>query len=190
MDWLLPIIGVLVIAAIAAAYNRLVKLRNRVREAWSDIDVQLKRRHDLIPSLVQIVRGYAKHEKDLLEDVARIRRASLQPATVREIGETEVHVSASLKTLLGLVEAYPDLKADRNFLSLQDDLVDVEDHLQYARRYYNGSVRDYNNRVESVPTNFVALLTGFEAEEYFEIERVIERSAPRIGMHGQHTDTE
>jgi len=152
--------------------------------------VQLKRRHNLIPNLVTTVTAYARHEEDVLKEVTEVRSRFTKKQNVKETGELENGVSRSLKTLLALVEAYPDLKADKNFLELQDELVEIEDHLQYARRYYNGSVRDLNNLVESFPSNLVCGLLGGRSSDYFEIDRAIERQVPSVSMTGRHNESE
>jgi LemA protein len=161
----------------ALTFNRLVRHRNLVREAWSGIDVQLKRRHDLVPGLVESVRGHASFERGVLEEVTRLRadaRAS------RALQDGENALATQLRGLLAVVEAYPQLRAGASFLALQQRLVDVEDHLQMARRYYNGTVRDYNTAVESFPSNLVARAFGFPLEEFFEVESAIERAVPEV----------
>lgn len=172
-------LGVAVAAAgVALAFNRLVRRRNLVREAWSGIDVQLKRRHDLVPNLVEAVRGHASFERGVLEDVTRLRAGT---RASRELQDGENALSVELRRLVAVAEAYPDLRAGESFLDLQRRLADVENQLQMARRYYNGTVRDYNTAVESFPANLVARTFGFPAEEFFEVESAIERAAPSIG---------
>lgn len=152
-------------------YNRLVKDRNRVSAAWSDIDVQLERRYDLIPQLVKAVDQYAKYEKTTLEAVATLRAKAQQLKDTPDIdarGQVEEALSAGVQKLVALVENYPDLKANENFLSLQQQLVDTENYLQFARRFYNGSVRQFNTRIETVPDNIVAGLFGFNPRAYFQ----------------------
>jgi LemA protein len=149
-------------------FNRLVRDRNLLKEAWSGIDVQLKRRADLVPALVETVKGYARHEQQLFTDVAKIR-------TPHEVVE-------GLKQIFALVESYPELKADKNFLDLQKNLVDVEDNLQYARRYYNGCARNYNTRVQTFPSLLVAKPFGFREEPFFEVEYVTERRNPDVAF--------
>jgi LemA protein len=161
-------------------YNRLVKGRQLVREGWSGIDVQLKRRADLIPNLVEVVRGYAAHERTLLEELTRLRGATLQAASIAEHRDVADRMQAALQQLFVTVEAYPNLKADKSFLSLQDELVTLEDQIQMARRYYNGTVRDQNIRVESFPSNFVAGWFGFPLAEYFGIEDAADRQVPKV----------
>ena len=161
---------VLILIALAGVvlYNRLIRSRNRVNTAWSDIDVQLQRRHDLIPRLVKAVDQYAKYEKATLAAVTELRTEAMQQAEIRARGKAEEKLSAGIERLLALAESYPDLKANENFLSLQKDLVETENYLQFARRYYNGSVRDYNTMTESVPSNVVAGLFGFRPRDFFQ----------------------
>jgi LemA protein len=161
-------------------YNRLVRSRNVVSEAWAGIDVQLQKRAELVPNLVQTVKGYALHESSVLEDVSRIRSGG--DTSVNARGEQETTISRSLGRLIALAEDYPDLKASEGFQQLHGSLVDIEDHLQYARRYYNGAARNNNNLVESFPSNLVANQFGFPLAEFFEIELAIQRSAPDVDL--------
>ena len=163
-------------------FNRLILLRNRLREAWSGIDVQLKRRHDLVPELVECVRGYRNHEQGVLVEVARARTQALAAAGVAEAGPAENSLTSGLRSLFALAEAYPDLKADQNFRKLSDALVEIEDQIQYARRYYNGSVRDVNIQVESFPGCIVARLFGFQEQPFFEIESAMVRQTPEVKL--------
>ncbi len=158
---------VLTIAGIVF-YNRLIRSRNRVDTAWSDIDVQLQRRHDLVPRLVKAVDQYAKYERATLEAVTELRAEAMQQIDVRARGKVEEKLGAGLGRLIALAESYPDLKANENFLNLQNELVETENYLQFARRYYNGSVRDYNTMTESVPSNIVAALFNFSPREFFQ----------------------
>jgi LemA protein len=155
-------------AVVVVLYNRLVSSRNRVRNAWSDIDVQLQRRHDLVPKLVKAVDAYAKYEKATLEAVTELRAEAMRVIDVDARGEAEQALSEGVGRLLALAEDYPDLKANENFLKLQSELVETENYLQFARRYYNGSVRDYNTMTETVPSNLVASLFGFGPREFFQ----------------------
>lgn len=161
-----------VVAALFGAgvwiYNRLIRSRNRVDTAWSDIDVQLQRRHDLIPQLVKAVDQYARYERATLEAVSELRAEAMRQASIDARGDAEEKLSEGVGKLLALAENYPDLKANENFLSLQRDLVETENYLQFARRYYNGSVRDYNTLVESVPSNLVAKGFGFGQRDFFQ----------------------
>jgi len=176
------VVSAVIAAWFIATFNRLVRDRNRAREAWSGIDVQLKRRHNVVPNLVRTVQGYARHEQDLFDKVTARRTACMRTATARDAGDAENMLSGALRSLLAVVEAYPNLKANDSFLQLQSDLSRVEDQIQLARRYYNGCVRDYNIRVESFPGMAVAALTGFRSEEFFEIEYATERAVPDVAM--------
>jgi LemA protein len=162
--------GVLIVFAILVAvlYNRLVRDRNRVDGAWSDIDVQLQRRHDLIPQLVKAVDQYAKYERATIEAVTALRAEAMRTRDVELLGKAEEELSGGVRRLLALAEQYPDLKANENFLKLQSELVETEDYLQFARRYYNGSVREFNTRIETIPSNFVAGWFGFTSRSFFQ----------------------
>ncbi len=149
-------------------YNRLIRSRNRVSTAWSDIDVQLQRRHDLVPRLVTAVDQYAKYERATLEAVTELRAEAMKQADVAARGEAEEKLSAGVGKLIALAENYPDLKANENFLNLQNELVETENYLQFARRYYNGAVRDFNTMIESVPSNIVAGLFKFSQRDFFQ----------------------
>lgn len=166
----------------ALTYNAFVTLGNKVNEAFSGVDVQLKRRHDLVPNLVRVVRAYASHERETLEEVVAARNAATVAESVPERSDRETGLARSLGRLIALVERYPELKADGNFRRLQDDLVEVEDHLQYARRYYNGTVRDHNTRIQRFPANLLAGLLGRGARDFFQIEDDTERRAPSVSM--------
>jgi LemA protein len=161
------VIAVLLVAG-AALYNQLVRGRNRVNNAWSDIDVQLQRRHDLVPRLVTAVDQYAKFEKATLEAVTELRAEAMHVAEVRARGKVEEKLAQGVMRLIALAENYPDLKANENFLKLQGELVETEDYLQFARRYYNASVREYNTRTETIPSNIVARLFDFTQREFFQ----------------------
>ena len=164
------ILAVVILTAVfgVVIYNRLIRGRNRVDTAWSDIDVQLQRRHDLIPRLVTAVDQYANYEKATLEAVTELRNEAMRVADVKSKGKAEEKLSAGIDRIIALAEAYPDLKANENFLELQNELVETENYLQFARRYYNGSVRDYNTMTETVPSNFVANGFNFEARDFFQ----------------------
>ena len=159
-------LGLILIAGVLI-YNRLIRSRNRVDTAWSDIDVQLQRRHDLIPRLVKAVDHYASYEKATLEAVTQLRAEAMQQAEISARGEVEEKLSAGIERLLALAENYPDLKANENFLNLQNELVETENYLQFARRYYNGSVRDYNTMTQSVPSNRLAGGVGVTSRDIF-----------------------
>ena len=161
-------------------YNRLVKTRNRVSEAWAGIDVQLQRRYDLVPNLVATVKGYTKHESSVLERVTRLRGNPEMELTER--ADQESGLSRSIGRLFALAEDYPDLKASAGFAQLHESLVEVEKHLQFARRYYNGSVRDNNNLVEGFPSMIIANVFGFIGAMFFEIELASQRAAPQIDL--------
>jgi len=161
-------------------YNRLIRSRNLLNEAWSGIDVQLKRRHDLIPNIIETVKGYVKHERKVLEEITALRSRLAGPATVQEKGQLENSFSQALKSIFALAEAYPDLKANQNFIELQRTLADAEEQIQLARRYYNGAARDYNTMVESFPSNMMASIFGFTKAEFFEIELATEREVPGV----------
>ena len=165
---ILIIFGAAIIIAGVLIYNRLIRARNRVDTAWSDIDVQLQRRHDLVPNLVKAVDQYAKYERATLEAVTELRAEARQISDVEELGRVEEELSAGLQKLIAVAEDYPDLKANENFLELQAELVETENYLQFARRYYNGSVRDYNTLTETVPSNIVASLFGFDLRKFFQ----------------------
>lgn len=168
--------------SLVVIYNGLVRGRILVREGFSGIDVQLKRRHDLIPNLVSAVQGYAAHEKRVLEQVTNLRAQAMSDLTVSDKQRDENQLSGALKSLLAVVEHYPELQANTNFLDLQQQLSSVEDALQKARRYYNGTVRDYNTQVQSFPSNLVAGLFAFERAEFFELESVAEAAVPQAGF--------
>ncbi len=178
----LIILAIIVAVALAgvAIYNSLVKLRNTSEQAWSDVDVQLKRRYDLIPNLVETVKGYASHEQETFEKVVQARNQAMGAATPGEQGQAENFLTSALKSLFALAEAYPDLKANQNFLDLQDELSNIEEQIQLARRYYNAVVRDLNTKIESVPSNFVANMFNFEKREYFELDSDEERETPKV----------
>lgn len=184
MSWILLGLVVLVVVYLIALYNGLVKKRQMVEEGWSGIDVQLKRRADLIPNLVETVKGYAAHESDTLEQVTAMRAkvgqaAGAAPAD-RAVAEGEL--SNALGRLFAVAEAYPDLKADSNFRELHKSLDEIEDALQHSRRYYNGAVRNLNVAVESFPSNLVAGQFGFQKADYFEIEDASDRAAPKVSF--------
>ena len=166
------LLGVLVVLGlwIIGAYNGLVTLKNRVQEAWSDIDVQLKRRYDLIPNLVETVKGYAKHEAGTLENVIKARNAAMSAENRHDKAVAENALSGTLKSLFALAEAYPDLKAQQGFHQMQLDLKDAEDKIQASRRFYNANVRDFNTRTQVFPTNLVAKQLGFSKYEFFEAD--------------------
>jgi LemA protein len=175
----------LVVAALVGGgvliYNSLVKLRETADAAWADVDVQLKRRYDLIPNLVETVRGYAGHEKDTFEAVVEARSRAMSSQGPAERAEAEGMLTGALKSLFALSESYPDLRASDNFRQLQGTLSELEDDIQKSRRYYNAVIRDYNTRVGQVPTNLVARSFGFREREFFELDEG-ERAVPRVSF--------
>ena len=183
-------IGLLVVLALAAAvivwgvviYNSLVRMRSMVEEAWSGIDVQLKRRTDLVPNLVSTVKGYAAHEKGTLEEVIRLRNMAQSAQGVNETAQAQGLLGQALGRLFALAESYPDLKANANFAQLQATLGEIEEQIQLARRYYNGAVRNLNIAVESFPSNLVAGRFGFAKAEFFELESAAERAVPTVSF--------
>ena len=176
------VVAILVIVVIGM-YNSLITLKNRVDEAASDIDVQLKRRYDLIPNLIEVVKGYAVHEKETLERVVTARNAAMaaqNSGDAKMQAEAENALSSTLKSIFALSENYPDLKANQNFLELQRELTDTEDKIQASRRFYNGNVRDFNTKLQIFPTNIIAGMLGFTAREFFEIENAAERNNVQV----------
>ena len=166
--WIIVVVLVLVLLWVVSAYNGLIALKNRVQEAWSDIDVQLKRRHDLIPNLIETVKGYAKHEKAVFEKVTELRTAAMSATSLKDKAETEGQLTDTLKSLFAVSENYPELKANQNFLQLQGELTDTEDKISAARRFYNGNVRDFNTKIQVFPTNTFATQLHFKAFDLFE----------------------
>ncbi len=177
-------LGLIVVAVlglgIIAVYNSLVKLCNRAREAWADIDVQLKRRYNLIPNLVETVKGYATHERELFEKVTQARASAMGASGLKEKGAAENILSNTLKSLFAVAENYPDLKASVNFLELQRELRDTEDKVQAARRFYNANVRDLSIKIESFPSSIVANMFGFKKMELFELAEAEQREVPKV----------
>jgi LemA protein len=166
---ILAIIVVLVLWAVLS-FNRLVSMRNRAKEAWADIDVQLKRRYDLIPNLVNTVKGYATHESTAFENVTKARAAAMGATSLADKSQAEATLANSLKSVFAIAEAYPDLKANQNFMALQGELTDTEDKIQAARRFYNGNVRDLNTAIQAFPGNIIAGSFGFQAMEFFQLD--------------------
>jgi len=163
------IIPVAIVVILIIIYNRFVRLANRVAEAWSDIEVQMKRRYDLIPNLVETVKGYATHEKGVFESVTQARAAAMGATSLADHAKAENMLSSTLKSLFAVSEAYPQLRANENFLDLQKELTDAEDKIQAARRFYNGNVRDYNTLLESFPSNLIGKAFSFARKEFFEL---------------------
>jgi LemA protein len=179
---LLVFLAILVVIGliIGGMYNGLVQLRVRADSAWSDIDIQLKRRHDLIPNLVETVKGYAAHEKGTFENVARYRSAAMAATSTEDRAQAEGQLTQALRGLLAVAEAYPELKANAQFMSLQQQLSDLEDALQNSRRYYNAVVRDLNTKIQSFPTNIIAGMFNFQQRQFFEITDPTERAVPTV----------
>jgi len=163
-------------------FNSLVKAKNIFREAWSGIDVQLKRRFDLVPNLVETVKGYSSHEKQVFEGITQIRSQSISPQNIQEISQSENQITNSLKNLFAVAESYPELKASENFLNLHKSLVTIEDELQMARRYYNGTIRDYNTKIQTFPNNLIAGIFKFTPEQFFEIELATQKDNPEVKL--------
>lgn len=182
MTALLVVLGLVVLIGLYAVgiYNKLVKLKNLVAEAWSGIDVQLKKRYDLIPNLVETVKGYAAHEKETLENVTRARTAAQQATTVEGQQVAEKNLSGALMNLIAVAERYPDLKANTNFLELQNTLAVVEGDIEKARRYYNGNVREQNTLIESFPSNLIANAFGFVKSAFFELDNPAQKENPTV----------
>lgn len=166
--FILIILAIVIIAVLL--YNSLIRSRNRVDESWADIEVQLKRRYDLIPNLVNTVKGYATQESGVLERVTQARTAAMGAQSTAEKIKDENQLSGTLKSLFAVAEAYPDLKSNQNFMQLQSDLTDTEDKIQAARRFYNGNVRDFNTKIEVFPTNIFASMLGFAKKAFFDID--------------------
>ncbi len=176
---ILAVLAVVILWAIAV-FNGLIRLKNRTEEAWADIDVQLKRRHDLIPNLIETVKGYAAHEKQVFENVTKARTKAIGAQGIGEKGQAENALTNTLKTLFAVAESYPDLKANANFLDLQRELADTENKIQAARRFYNGNVRDLNIKIENFPSRIIASMFKFGKREFFEIEEAAEREVPEV----------
>ena len=181
MAVIIGIVGGVLLVGIIAIYNRLVRLRNRTENAWSQVDVQLKRRYDLIPNLVETVKGYASHERETFEAVVQARAAAQEAGTVEQQAEAEDFLTGALRKLFALAEDYPELRASENFQNLQAELSETEDKISVARQIYNDTTLSYNNAVQTVPSNLIAGMFGFEVRAYLEVERGV-RSAPEVGF--------
>jgi len=179
---LLVVLGIVLILVVwfTGIYNGLVRLKNQVKNAWSQIDVQLKRRHDLIPNLVETVKGYASHEKDTLERVVQARSRAMGAQNMDERIQAEGELSQALGKLMLLVESYPDLKANQNFLALQEELTSTENKISFARQFYNDAVMTYNNKIQMFPSNIVAGIFNFKEATFFKVENEAEREAPKV----------
>jgi LemA protein len=186
MLWLWIILGILAVALLVfvVIYNGLIRLRNQVKNAWAQIDVQLKRRYDLIPNLVETVKGYAKHERETFESVTNARNLAqkLSDSSVGARAKAESELSSALGRLLAVVENYPDLKANQNFLALQEELTSTENKISFSRQFYNDSVLRLNNQIQMFPSNIVANMTGFRTAEFFEVTVAAEREAPKVSF--------
>jgi LemA protein len=180
--WILVAVVVVLVVAAVLIYNRLVALRNRVDNGWAQIDVQLRRRYDLIPNLVETVKGYASHEREVFEDVTRARAAAIDATAVDAQATAENQITRGLRQLLAVAEAYPELKANQNMLALQEELGSTENKVAFARQAFNDSVMVYNTARETFPNNIVAGIGGFAAAQPFEIESPKEREAPRVSF--------
>lgn len=178
------VIVLLIILYVVATYNSLIKLRNRTEEAFSDIDTQLKRRHDLIPNLIETVKGYAAHERQTFDSVTQARTNAVNAHGPQAQAAAEGILGQALGRLFAVAEAYPDLKANENFLQLQNELTDTEDKIQASRRFYNMNVRDLNIKIQSVPSNIVANMANIEEREFFELEDPAEREVPEVSFAG------
>lgn len=179
----LYLLGLIIVVAVVwffAVYNLLISLKVRVENAWSQIDVQLKRRHDLIPNLVEAVKGYMAYEKDTLERVIKARAQAIDATTLKDKAQAENFLTQTLRSLFAVVERYPDLKANQNVLKLQEELTSTENRIAFARQYYNDEVRLFNTRIQVVPSNFVAGIAGFSQKEFFEIEDAAQKEAPEV----------
>lgn len=181
---LLILVGLVVIVLVwaAGAYNGLIRLRNQVENAWAQIDVQLKRRYDLIPNLVETVKGYAKHERETFERVTQARNMAMNAKGVADRAQAENVLTGALKSLFAVAEAYPELKANQNFLSLQEELISTENKIAFSRQFYNDSTMTYNTQTETFPTNFIANMFTFTRREFFEVKEATAREAPKVSF--------
>ena len=180
------LVGVVVVVggAVIAIFNGLVRLRNEVKNAWAQIDVQLQRRHDLIPNLVETVKGYAKHEREVFENVTKARASAMSASGAHAQGMAENLLTRALGGMMAVVENYPDLKASQNFLALQEELASTENKIAFARQYHNDAVMRLNTKIQMFPSNIVASIFAFKPAEFFEVEEMAARSAPKVGMGG------
>lgn len=176
------VVVVALILWFVADYNRIIKLRNQLKNAWSQIDVQLKRRHDLIPNLVETVKGYAGHEKETLQGVIEARARATSASGVEEQSRAESALSGALGRLMMVVEQYPDLQANQNFLALQEELTSTENKIGFSRQHFNDSVMTFNTKIQSIPSNIIAGMFGFKEEKFFELEDKKEREAPKVAF--------
>lgn len=180
--WIIIIVVILIIIGVIFIYNRLVTMRNRVDESWADIDVQLKRRYDLIPNLVETVKGYAAHEKEVFEKVTEARAGAISASSPLEQASAEDMLSRAMKSLFAVAENYPTLRASENFKELQEELTDTENKIEYSRRFYNSNVRDYNISIQKFPNTIVASSFGFKEREMFQVKEALEREAVKVSF--------
>jgi len=181
------IIGLMVLVAaviiwLILAYNGLIQLKFRVKNAWAQIDVQLKRRHDLIPNLIEVAKGYMKYEKETLENVIKARTQATQATVIKDKQDAENFLTSALRSLFAVVERYPDLKANQNMLKLQEELTSTENKISFARQYYNDEVTSYNTSLNSFPTNTIASLFSFKGEQFFELQDLTEKEVPKVSF--------
>jgi LemA protein len=184
MGWIIAVIVAAIALYAIYVFNRLIRLRNVVREGWSGIDVQLRRRTDLVPNLIEAVKGYAAHERALFDDITKKRASSIAASEVNAQAAAERDLVGSLRRLFAVAEAYPELKANQNFLDLQRQLAEIEDQIQMARRYYNGAVRNFNIAIQSFPDVVLARLFGFTEAAFFELDDRAEAAAPQVTFAG------
>ncbi len=177
---ILLIVFAVIVVFVVGIYNGLVNLRNRSENAWAQVDVQLRRRYDLIPNLVETVKGYAKHEKDTFQNVTEARSKAINAGTVKEQGDAENMLSGALKSLFAVVENYPDLKANQNFLMMQEELAGTEGKIAYARQFYNDSIMKFNTKQQVFPSNIIANMFNFQEKEYFEIEEAAAKEPVKV----------
>jgi LemA protein len=183
--WIIYVlVGIIIIMIfwLIGVYNALIRLKNQTDEAWSDIDVQLKRRYDLIPNLIETVKGYASHEKSVFENVTKARAQAMGAQNPEEKGKAENMLTGALKSLFAVAENYPQLRASENFAKLQDELSDTENKIQASRRFYNGNVRDFNTKIQVFPNNMIAQRLGFKNREFFELEEEAAKEAPKVSF--------
>lgn len=180
--WIIIAVVAIIIIWLIATFNTLIRWRNRTKESWSDIDVQLKRRYNLIPNLIKTVKGYAAHEKEVFTKVTEARTRAMDAGTPQAKAQAEKGLAGALKTLFAVAENYPQLRASENFQKLQDELTDTENKIQAARRFYNGNVRDYNTKQEVFPVNLIADVLGFKKAEFFELEEEEAKKVPEVNF--------
>jgi LemA protein len=182
IGWVILGIIIVLVFIVFGKYNTFIVLRNRIKNAWSQIDVELKRRYDLIPNLINAAKGYMKFEKEVLENVVKARASAMDASTVKDQGAAETELTKSLKTMFAVMENYPDLKADQNVLKLQEELTSTENRIAFSRQFYNDIVMRYNSAIQVFPSNIIAGLFGFKAEEYFVISIPEEKEVPKVNL--------